>query len=305
MLDTPARAIRIGALIDAAATPVQSISRLLSLGVETVALSFWGNIAGTDLGSLAAEVSELLVANAPAGMPVGVSALGCYGNVLGGDSAASLTLSSIESLIRGAPDFGASVVGCFAGRVPGRSVPDSIEAWKKAFGPLAELAAGQGVTIAFENCRLGDTWKTGKWNIAINPDAWQLMLGALPGAPLGLEWEPSHQILAMADPLVQLETWARRVVHVHAKDARIDRAALALHGIHGSTKIGVECRAGLGDTDWAALFGLLMRNGYRGSVDVEIGADPEYHGEREFEGIELALAWLGKARTAAASAARP
>jgi len=286
--------------MDAAATPAPVLPRLLSCGAEAVALSFWESIAGTDLGSLATDVHEILSAQAPVDRPAAVSALSCYGNVLGGDEAASLTLSSIESLIRHAPDFGAPVVGCFAGRLPGRSVPDSLEAWKRKFGPLADLAAARGVTIAFENCRLGDTWKTGKWNIAINPDAWQLMFDALPGAPLGLEWEPAHQILAMADPLVQLEAWVHRVVHVHAKDARLDRVALALHGMYGSTKTGAECLAGRGDTDWAAVFSLLLRGGYRGTVDVEIGADPEYHGGRELEGIELALAWLREARVNAA-----
>ncbi len=297
-------AISIGALIDAALSAGKAVASLLDMGTETVALSFWQNADGVKLEPLADEIALLFGSwgsHGPAGGPMPrprISALSCYGNVLGGDEDALRTRASLEALVDMAPRFGSEVVGCFAGRLPGKSVPDSLEAWKLCFGPLAELAAKRGVTLAFEGCRLGDTWKTGKWNIAINPDAWTLMFDSLPGAPLGLEWEPSHQILSMADPLVQLEAWADRIVHVHAKDAHIDRASLAIHGIFGSTKTGAERIAGRGDTDWASVFSILGGQGYHGAVDVEIGADPEFHGGRELEGIGLALSHLRSARAA-------
>lgn len=279
-------AIRIGALLDGAASPERAAPELLGLGLECFALSYWLRLGGRELAALAAAMEAAL------GGRGRVSALSVYGNVLGGDEAAAETLRSLEELIDTAPVFGAPVVGCFAGRLPGRSVPDSIEAWKSAFGPLAERAARAGVVLGLENCRMGDTWKTGKWNIAINPDAWELLFAALPGAPIGLEWEPAHQILALADPHAQLEAWAPRVVHVHAKDARIDRMALAERGVHGSTKVGRECLAGEGDTDWRRVFSILAKSGYRGAVDVELGADPDYRGGREAEGIGRAAAAL-------------
>lgn len=277
-------------MLDGAASPETALKALGHLGLESVALHFWKDRGATDLGRLSASLGLAMEAAAVPGQrkPV-VSALSCYGNALGGGEEARRCLSTIKDLIAAAPAFGAPVVGCFAGRLPGRSVPDSIEAWKAAFGPLAEEAQARGITIAFENCRLGDSWKTGNWNIAINPDAWALMFDALPGAPLALEWEPSHQLLSLADPLVQLGAWVHKVAHVHAKDARIDHRALGLHGIHGSTKAGVECLPGEGDTDWRELFSILSSAGYRGSVDVEIGAIAAYQGAREAEGIEKAV----------------
>jgi sugar phosphate isomerase/epimerase len=256
--------------------------------LESWSLSFWQGLGGADLASVADALREGF------GMPA--SAISVYGNPLSGDEAGVETMSALESLVEAAPAFGAPLVASFAGRLPGTSVPDSLGAWKAAFGPLCERAAALGISIAFENCRFGDTWKTGRWNIAICPEAWELMFDALPGAPIGLEWEPSHQVLALADPLAQLEAWAGRVLHVHAKDARLDRGLLAERGILGPNRLGEECLAGKGDTDWGAVFSILSAAGYAGSIDVEIGATPGYRGEAAFEGIAIAREALLGAR---------
>src|SRR5208337_3190310 len=208
--------MRYGVIVCGARDAPSSARALLALGFECFEIEFWENIGRVDLAGLADSFAALREAGAS------VSALGVYGNTLDPDGA---TLASLRALVRAAGSFGAPIVSCFAGRVPGKSVPDSLESWKAAFGDLADEAAALGLSLALENCRLGDTWKTGKWNIAINPDAWELLFGALPGAPIGLEWEPAHQILALADPEAQLAAWVDRVIHVHGKDARIVRGA--------------------------------------------------------------------------------
>jgi sugar phosphate isomerase/epimerase len=180
--------------------------------------------------------------------------------------------------------------------MPGKSVPESLEAWRAAFAPLAERAEALGLCLAFENCRLGDTWKTGKWNIAINPDAWDLMFDALPSKALGLEWEPCHQVEALADPLAQARAWADRIRHVHGKDARVDRALLAERGLYGASRWNASCLPGNGDSDWRALFRILAEKNYRGSVDIEGWNDAEWSGDRELEGRRRALAYLKECR---------
>jgi sugar phosphate isomerase/epimerase len=289
----PKAELLIGALIDSGEAPAM-VAALLPMGFESFQLSFWDSVGSVDLPALADELRS-----AVEGSGAVMSAIGVYGNTL---DPAGRTRASLEALIEEAPAFGARIVSCFAGRVPGASVPDSIAAWKEAFGPLSEKAAARGLTLALENCRLGDTWKGGKWNIAINPDAWELLFDALPGAPIGLEWEPSHQILAFADPLAQLEAWADKVVHVHGKDAVLDRTALALRGAYGSTKAGREALPGFGDADWEDLISVLLRKGYAGSVDIELPADSEYRHGREIQGFAAALGALKKARGSAPSA---
>jgi sugar phosphate isomerase/epimerase len=283
-------AIRLGAVVDGARDPVSAAASLAARGFESVQVSWWASVGG-DLGRLAEDFLGALAAN-----DCVPSALGVYGNPLAGDEAGAETLRSIEALIEAAPAFGVPLVSCFAGRVPGTSVPDSLPAFTTTFGRLCDLAARRGVAIALENCRFGDSWKTGHWNIAMGPDAWELILAALPGAPLGLEWEPAHQILGLAEPLSQLRAWSGRILHVHAKDGRVDRALLARHGLHGAAKFGREVLAGEGDTDWAAVFALLREADWRGSVDIEIGAIPEWQGPREGEGLERAFALLDAAR---------
>ena len=274
--------MRYGVLVGGARDDAPSSARaLLALGFDCFEIEFWENIGHVDLAGLADSFAVLREAGAS------VSSLGVYGNTLDPDGT---TLASLRALVRAAGSFGAPIVSCFAGRVPGKSVPDSVESWKAAFGDLADEAAALGLSLALENCRLGDTWKTGKWNIAINPDAWELLFGALPGAPIGLEWEPAHQILALADPQVQLAAWADRVIHVHGKDARIDRGALAVKGYFAARKIGSECLPGGGGGDWTEILRILSSAGYGGSVDLELPA--EGAGPREHDRLASSLDYL-------------
>jgi sugar phosphate isomerase/epimerase len=256
--------IGLGALVNGRGDPSGAARRLLALGFERFELEFWESLGDADLAAIADSFSSLRAGGAA------VSALGVYGNTL---DPAGNTLASVKALIEAAKGLGSPIVSCFAGRCPGKSVPDSIETWKRVFGGLADRASALGVTIALENCRLGDTWRTGKWNIAINPDAWELLFDALPGAPIALEWEPAHQVLALADPLVQLRAWVSRVAHVHGKDGRLDRRALSLKGYFAAVKIGQECLPGEGDTDWDHIFVTLAEAGYKGSVDLELPAE--------------------------------
>jgi sugar phosphate isomerase/epimerase len=89
------------------------------------------------------------------------------------------------------------------------------------------------VKIAFENCAMGGNWQTGDWNIAHNPDAWELMFNETPDDKLGLEWEPCHQLVYLIDPLPQIRKWADRIFHVHGKDATVRWNVIREHGIFG------------------------------------------------------------------------
>ncbi|MFZ4615968.1 MAG: TIM barrel protein [Rectinemataceae bacterium] len=295
-VDSPALpAIRLGAVVEGTDEAAATARDLAACGFESLQLSWWASTAGRDLGQLAEDMHAALDDS-----DCRLSALGVYGNPLSGDEAGAETLRSIEALIEAAPAFGAPLVSCFAGRLPGTSVPDSLPAFTATFGRLCDRASRRGISLALENCRFSDTWKTGRWNIAMNPDAWELIFAALPGAPLGLEWEPAHQVLALAEPLAQLASWLPRILHIHAKDARIDRELLAGHGLQGSVRYGREVLAGEGDNDWPGIFAILRSWGWKGSVDIELGAIPEWQSPREREGLKRAFASLSEARRQAA-----
>jgi len=283
--------IPIGTLVKGGDDPAAAIRALAPAGFEAFSLMFWETIGDADLSALSDAVGA-----ACAETGTSISALSVYGNPLRGDAAGNRTLADFAALLEAAPSFGCPVVSGFAGRVPGTSIPDSVGPWAAAFAPLAERAEALGVSVAFENCRLGDTWKTGKWNIAINGDAWELMFAALPSSRLGLEWEPCHQVEALVDPIAQAREWAGRIVHVHGKDARTDRRALAARGLYGPGKWYASCFPGNGDTDWRELFRLLADAGYSGTVDVEGWNDAEWCGEKEMEGQYRALTYLRTCR---------
>ena len=64
---------------------------------------------------------------------------------------------------------------------------------------------------------MGGNWKSGEWNIAINPDAWELIFDWLPAEHLGLEWEPCHQLSQLIDPIPQFRQHTK--YSMYGKDA--------------------------------------------------------------------------------------
>lgn len=250
-------AIKLGAVLCADEVTPGSLVTLSSLGFETINIAFWKSLGSYDLSQLAETVHA---------SSLKVSALSIFGNTL----ACADTLAGWESLITHASLFGSPFVTGFAGRVTGKSVEDSLGAWKDTFSSLLDLAYRHACRgLLFENCRMGDLWKRGNWNIAINGNAWSLMFGALDDQKLGLQWEPCHQVEAFIDPLAQLKAWLPKVKHVHGKDALIDWDLLKIIGLYASDKPISSVLPGEGDSDWQAIIRMLQEAGYDGSIDIE------------------------------------
>jgi len=258
--------IRLGTLVPAHDRTAEVVRQLLPHGFETFQVSFGRGVGDAPVERLADAVRALLdVHPAADGVPRRVSALGVYGNPLTSPE----TVSDWERLIDAAPRFGCDIVAGFAGRIPGRPVPDSYDPFAAVFGPLARRAEDRGVRIAFENCEKRGTWLTGDWNIAHAPDAWDAMFAAVDSPALGLEWEPCHQLLSFADPLLQIRRYAGRIWHIHGKDATILWDVVRRHGIRGAVPYAAHRLPGFGDTDWGRLIGELRTAGWRGSIDIE------------------------------------
>jgi sugar phosphate isomerase/epimerase len=258
--------IRLGTLVPAHDRTAEVVRQLLPHGFETFQVSFGRGVGDAPVERLADAVRAVLdVHPAADGVPRRVSALGVYGNPLTSPE----TVSDWERLIDAAPRFGCDIVAGFAGRIPGRPVPDSYDPFAAVFGPLARRAEDRGVRIAFENCEKRGTWLTGDWNIAHAPDAWDAMFAAVDSPALGLEWEPCHQLLSFADPLLQIRRYAGRIWHIHGKDATILWDVVRRHGIRGAVPYAAHRLPGFGDTDWGRLIGELRTAGWRGSIDIE------------------------------------
>ena len=134
--------------------------------------------------------------------------------------------------------------------------------------------------VAIENCPMlfdADEWPGGK-NLATTPAIWRRMFDAIPSPNFGLNFDPSHFVWQQVDYVAPLAEFKDRIFHVHAKDARIDRAALDEHGLLGYPKLWHTPKIpGLGDVRWGAFFGALSDAGYQGHVAIEVE-------DRAFEG---------------------
>jgi sugar phosphate isomerase/epimerase len=286
--------IRIGTVVPAHERMPEVIRQLISLGFETFQIVFGRTIGNVDMSGLAAAVRTVLVESSPAeqDLPPRVSALGVYGNPL----TSGETVRDWERLIDAAPLFGCDVVAGFAGRVPGRPVPESYGRFGEVFRPLAARAEERGVRLAFENCEKRGTWESGDWNIAHAPQAWEAMFAEVSSPVIGLEWEPCHQLVSFVDPLPQLRRYAHRIWHIHGKDATVLHDVVREHGIRGGVPYVFHRMPGFGDTNWTDLISTLRMAGWRGSIDIEGFHDPVYRDALETTGQVAALDYLKRCR---------
>jgi len=224
-----------------------------------------------------------------------ISGLGYYPNPLSPDAAErTLAVSHLERVIRAAQILGVPRVNTFIGRDPARTIEANWPAFREVWPPLVRLAEECGVRIGIENCPMlftYDEWPGGK-NLAISPSVWQRMFAEIPSSHFGLNYDPSHMIWQQMDYLAPLREFKDRLVHVHAKDTRVDRHRLDEVGILG---LGWHTPKlpGLGDVDWGAFFSVLSDTGYDGPVCVEV-EDRAYEGtlERRLEALRQSYRYL-------------
>lgn len=291
-MNTPAQAIRIGTMINAnKPDPAGYVRQILPHGFESIEPFFWQRIEVADLARLAGELQEAI-----GDRDVVIDTLGIFGNPLEDEPIDRETLAGWEALIDHAHLFGARTVAGFTGRVRGRPIEDSLPQFRKIFGELARRAADNGVRLAFENCAMDGNWASGDWNIAHNPDAWELMFNELDDANLGLEWEPCHQLVYLIDPIPQIRKWSPRIFHVHGKDATVRWDVIREHGIFGKHPFVFMRTPGFGDTNWTDLISELRLAGYAGTIDIEGWHDPVYRDALEMTGQVHALNHLKTCR---------
>jgi sugar phosphate isomerase/epimerase len=284
--------IRIGTMVKGnAPNVVDYVKQILPLGFESIQPFFWQTLGNADVPRLAGELREAL-----AGKDVVISSLAMFGNPLEDGPMDQQTLQGWETLIDNLHLFGTDLITGFTGRMRGKPLPDSLPRFKQVWGELAKRAQDKGVRIAFENCAMEGNWATGDWNIAHNPDAWELMFNEVPLSNLGLEWEPCHQMVYLIDPLPQIRKWASRIFHVHGKDATIHWDVIKEHGVFGKYPFVQMRTPGFGDSDWTRVISELRLAGYNGTIDIEGWHDPVYREELEMTGQLRALNYLKDCR---------
>jgi sugar phosphate isomerase/epimerase len=213
---------------------------------------------------------------------VAISGLGYYPNPLHPDAEHRRTVvDHLKKVISAAPRLDVRVVNTFIGRDPKKSVDDNWAVLQQVWPDIVEHAEKEGVNLGIENCPMLftlDEWPGGV-NLATSPAIWQALFTAIPSPHLGLNLDPSHLVWQHIDYVRCVRDFARRLVHIHAKDTRIDADSLYAHGILG---LGWHTPKlpGLGDVRWGPFFSALTDAGYRGAVCIEV-EDRAYEGSLE------------------------
>ncbi len=177
------------------------------------------------------------------------------------------------------------VVAGFGGKLIDRPLEESIEPFKKVWTKHARFAEEHNIKIAFENCPMGTFHlPPGGNNCMCTPLMWEACFEAVGSDALGLEWDPSHLIGLMIDPIENLRAWSSRVYHVHAKDAKVYEFNMKRNGIFATGSVE-HCMPGFGDTDWAQVVKELIRGGYRGDLNIEGWHDAVFNNRMESKGI--------------------
>jgi sugar phosphate isomerase/epimerase len=219
---------------------------------------------------------------------VRVSGLGYYPNPLDPDPAhRAMVADHLHKVIAAAPMIGVDVVNTFIGRDWKKTVAANFDEVKAVWPPLVAAAKAAGVKIGIEHCPMlfsDDEWPGGK-NLPISPDTWRTLFDLFPCGTVGLNFDPSHLVWQFIDVPRAVREFGPHLVHVHAKDERVDHERLYQVGVMGLGWHQPKL-PGLGDVNWGEFFAALTDTGYRGPVCIEV-EDRAY--ERDVEDRKRAV----------------
>lgn len=286
-------------------TAAEVIAYAASVGFESVELMCWprGQAERRYAGVTHVDVSQLDDATVEALQKalsehrMRISGLGYYPNPLDPDrEKAAFFQDHIRAVIQAAARLGVPVVNTFVGRNPATSLSENLQQFGKVWPDIVRLAEDLGVRIGIENCPMYftmDEWPGGK-NLATTPEIWDQMFDIIPSPSFGLNYDPSHMVWQMMDPVKPVLDYYSRFQHVHLKDAHVHRDRLDRVGIL-STPLSYHSPRipGRGDVDWGRFFSALQQSGFRGDASLEV-EDKDFEGSVEAvrKAIDIAYSHL-------------
>ncbi len=219
-----------------------------------------------------------------------ISGLGYYPNPLDPDEEKSIFhLDHLRKMILAASRLGVPVINTFVGRDPGKNISENLELFGRKWPPLVKVAEEYNIRIGIENCPMyftQDEWPGGK-NLATTPAIWDQLFNIIPSPLFGLNYDPSHFIWQMMDPVKPIYDYASRLHHLHLKDAKVYPEKLNRVGIMATPLEYHSPRIpGRGDVDWKSFFKALNDVGYKGPACIEV-EDKDF--ESNAEEIEKAI----------------
>jgi len=240
-----------------------------------------------------------------------ISALSCHGNTLHPDKSVSNEYTAdLEAAIELASKIGVKVINGFAGcpgAGEGAKYPNWITCpwppyfgdgvkwqWEKKVVPfwkeMAKKAKKADVKFGFE-MHPGD--------VVYNTEALLYLREKVGAEEISCNFDPSHLFWQGMDPIVCIKELGDAIVHVHAKDSKVDKSVVELRGVNDWKHYGeIAKRAwtfrtvgyGHGIEFWNDFVSALRLVGYDGVISIE-HEDPLMSAG---EGLSKAIDFLNK-----------
>lgn len=196
-----------------------------------------------------------------------VSALGSTVNHIAPDADARAHINAdFLKVIELAGKMGVPNVGTASGTMPGQSlerqVDEIVRVYTEKYFPACEK---HRVRILWEPYAGGP-------NIATGPVGFTALFRAFADSPhVGLQYDPSHLVWQMMDPIQCARDFISKIHDVHLKDTEIMWPVLRRVGINplDRTRWWRFRLPGSGCIDWKAFFTVLMEAGYSGAMNIE------------------------------------
>ncbi|MBC8534969.1 sugar phosphate isomerase/epimerase family protein [Yeguia hominis] len=182
--------------------------------------------------------------------------------------------------------LGVPTVGTFIGKDYTKSIEENFTLFEEIFHPIVAYAFEKKVNIVVENCPMEGWQQQGvPGTISFSPELWEEMFRRIPEKNFGLNYDPSHMYIMQMDYLSPIKTFRDRILHVHAKDAWIDKEKLSYYGTYNRqlnrklTNGYWNCRMpGRGGVDFEKFISELKGIDYNGVISIE-HEDPDFEGD--------------------------
>ncbi len=216
-----------------------------------------------------------------------LSVLGCTQNHVHPEADARARANAyFGKVIELAGKLGVAHIGTASGTMPGKPLDDQVSeivrVYTEKYFPLCQQ---HKVRILWE------PWAGGP-NIATGPVGYEALFKAFGNSPyVGLQYDPSHLVWQMMDPIQCARDFVDKIYDVHLKDTEIHWNVLRKTGIHplNNARWWRFRLPGSGSINWAAFFTVLMDAGYSGAMNIEHEDDlysPSYNGHEFGEGYK-------------------
>jgi len=253
-----------------------------SVGFKCVEVCCWpkgkaarryAGITHIDIGEITREKMDYYLDYAKKS-GVEISSLAYYPNPLDPDlEARKVTVDHLMALIDVSAQMGINLVTTFIGKDKTKTVEDNLALYKEVWTPIVRHAEAKKVKIGIENCPMyftKDEFPGGN-NLASTPDIWRKMFELIPSDYLGLNFDPSHPYLLMADYVKPIYDFKDKIFHIHFKDLKIYKDKLDEHGAFSYPSLWHSPKLpGLGGVDFAAFCSALNDIRYDGYACIEV-----------------------------------